>query len=214
MSDRVAAIGDVHANARALEAVLAAIRRAGITRGACTGDLVLRGHEPERCVAALRGLGWPSVQGNTDRRVVERPPRSETHPAALRPGSRSWTGHRLSPESLAYLAGLPDIARITLQGKRVVVVHDGGAAIEEETPEHRLLAMAVRLDADCVVSGHTHSPVVRRVGDRLFVNPGSVGEGQAGDQRPSWAWVGCGPNGLVAGLERVSRPLARVRAPT
>jgi putative phosphoesterase len=32
-----------------------------------------------------------------------------------------------------------------------------------------------RYDADVVVFGHTHNPVIARVGDRLAVNPGAAG---------------------------------------
>ena len=49
MPDRLALMGDVHANAPALRAVLAAIEDAGLSRGACTGDLVMRGDRPEEC---------------------------------------------------------------------------------------------------------------------------------------------------------------------
>ena len=79
---RLALLGDIHGNLPALDAVLAAVRRAGITRGALTGDLVARGGEPEECVARLSALGWPCAKGNTDqaaeRRVV--PPFSEGGP--------------------------------------------------------------------------------------------------------------------------------------
>ena len=35
--------------------------------------------------------------------------------------------------------------------------------------------LAVRYDADVVVFGHTHRPLVSRLGNQLFVNPGAAG---------------------------------------
>lgn len=67
------------------------------------------------------------------------------------------------------------------------------------------------LGADCVVTGHTHRPLVRRAGGCLFVNAGSVGEAVAGDERPSWAWIAPGPSGLEVGVERVDQALAETR---
>ena len=52
--ERLALVGDVHANLRALDAVLERIRAAGIERGAFTGDLVMRGPEPEGVIARAR----------------------------------------------------------------------------------------------------------------------------------------------------------------
>jgi putative phosphoesterase len=36
-------------------------------------------------------------------------------------------------------------------------------------------ALAVRYDADVIVYGHTHVPLVKRIGPRLVVNPGAAG---------------------------------------
>jgi len=35
--------------------------------------------------------------------------------------------------------------------------------------------LAARYDADVVVFGHTHRPLVSRLGNQLFVNPGAAG---------------------------------------
>jgi putative phosphoesterase len=218
-SDRLALLGDVHGNIAALDATLSAIRAAGITRGACTGDLVLRGPEPEACVSRLALLGWPCVRGNTDAKVAMRSPRARAHPAAARVGSRSWTAHRLSDASLAYLAGLPLTLRAPVGRFEVLVVHGtpdsaSEVLVDADTDPQGLAQIAALLGVDCVVTGHTHRPLVRRAGGCLFVNPGSVGEAVGGDRRPSWAWVAPGPAGLEAGLERVDVPVAQPRAVT
>jgi predicted phosphodiesterase len=205
----------VHANLAALQAVLDAVRTAGIARGAVTGDLVMRGADPEACVGLVRGTGWPVVVGNTDRRVALERPRPRRHPASARVGSRSWTRRRLSPEALDWLAALPLVAHTCLGAHRVAIVHgapdDPTVAPGEDTPDEELLALAEALGADAVVTGHTHRPYLRRVGGRLFVNPGSVGEAVLQDRRPAWAWLAAGPDGLRAGLERVPQPLAALR---
>jgi len=214
--DRLAIVGDVHGNVAALDAVLAAVRAAGISRGACTGDLVLRGPEPEACVSRIALLGWPCVQGNTDLKVASRRPRALPHPAAARVGSRSWTAHRLSDASLRFLAELPLTVRVRVGPFEVVVMHgsphDPSEVLFHADADHgRLAELATVLRADCVVWGHTHRPVARIAGGCLFVNPGSVGEAVGGDLRPSWAWLEAGTSGLVAHLERVDLPVAAPR---
>ena len=210
---RLAVLGDVHGNISALDAVLADVRAAGIDSGVCTGDLVLRGREPEACVSRIALLGWPCVSGNTDAKVASRAPRARAHPASARTGSRSWTAHRLSDTSLTYLAELPLTLRVRLGPFDVLVMHGTPddpteVLVDEVTPHERLTELATLLQADCVVTGHTHRPLVREAGGCVFVNPGSVGEAARSDQRPSWAVLEAGPAGISATLMRTDASLA------
>jgi predicted phosphodiesterase len=218
MPDRLGLFGDVHGNAAALRAVLDAMAGAGLARGACTGDLVMRGADPEGCVSAVRELGWPCVMGNTDRKVATRPRRDPDTPKARRIGSRAWSTNQLSPGNLDYLAWLPMVVRLRLAGRTIVVMHgapdDPRRAVDADTPDRELRRIVDHLhEPDCIVSGHTHVPLVREVGGCLFVNPGSVGEALDGDRRPRWAWLEARRSGLRAHLERVPLDLARVRTP-
>ncbi|MEQ9094308.1 MAG: metallophosphoesterase family protein, partial [Miltoncostaeaceae bacterium] len=208
---RLALLGDVHGNAAALRGVLEAVDALGITAGASTGDLVMRGMEPEACIALLRRRGWPSTMGNTDLKVATRAARRPDDPKARRVGSRSWTTNRLDAEDLAWLAARPMISRVDLSGRRVVVMHGGPEdprdAVDEATPDGELAALAASIEADVVVMGHIHRQMVRRAGGALFINPGSVGEAVDGDRRPRWAWLEAGPHGLAVHLEVVEREL-------
>lgn len=210
-------MGDVHANIAALRSVVGAISDQGIARGACTGDLVMRGDAPEECVAELRRLGWPCVMGNTDRKTAIRPRRPVDHPKARRVGSRAWTSNQLTPESLRYLAALPLVVNVPLGDRTVAVMHgsptDPRSAISAETPDAELERLAEELGAECIVSGHTHRPFAREVNGCLFVNPGSVGEALAGDRRPRWAWLEASRSWLRVHLEQVDEDLATVRTP-
>jgi putative phosphoesterase len=215
MTDRLAVLGDIHANGPALDACLEDIREHGLTAGVCTGDVVMRGDDPEHCVTAVRALGWACVMGNTDRKVAfaDDPPGKKKK--LNRVGNRWWTRARLGKESLRFLKSLPLIHTVTLGGRKIVVLHgmpdDPTVAMDVDTPDADLLQLARELDADCVISGHTHRPFQRRVNGRLFLNPGSVGETRNGDRRPAWAWLEVTADGLEAHLERIDAPLAVVR---
>ena len=58
---------------------------------------------------------------------------------------------------------------VAIDGIRVHVSH--GHEVGSPTPAK----LAERYDADVVVFGHTHRPLVSRVGKQLFVNPGAAG---------------------------------------
>ena len=58
---------------------------------------------------------------------------------------------------------------VAIDGIRVHVSH--GHEVGSPTPAK----LAVRYDADVIVFGHTHRPLVSRLGNQLFVNPGAAG---------------------------------------
>jgi putative phosphoesterase len=65
--------------------------------------------------------------------------------------------------------GLTEEIVVSIDGIRVHVSH--GHEVGSPTPAK----LAARYDADVVVFGHTHRPLVSRVGTQLFVNPGAAG---------------------------------------
>jgi len=211
----LALIGDIHARFDALTAVLDAIARAGIASGLCTGDLVMRGPEPARCIARLRELGWPTVIGNTDRKVAAGNPRPLDHPASSRVGSRSWTYRELDADDLAWLNGLPRQVRMRFGGARVLMTHGDGdlapLAITAQTSSRDIERQLRRLDADVLVLGHTHQAMIREVRNGIVINPGAVGESRDEDWQPHWAWLEATTNGVIAHLEVVRTPLAPQR---
>jgi putative phosphoesterase len=65
----------------------------------------------------------------------------------------------------AWAARLPETARVTVAGRRVLVVHEKTHAA----------ARRPAAGVDVVVTGHSHRPLVERRDGVLFVNPGSAG---------------------------------------
>ena len=64
--------------------------------------------------------------------------------------------------------GAPETLELELAGVRVAMIHDSGAK------QGRLRRMRRRFpDADVVVFGHSHIPLVEQDDDLLIVNPGS-----------------------------------------
>src|SRR5271167_4725820 len=166
--ESLALIGDIHARLDALTAVLDAIAAAGIPAGLCTGDVVMRGPEPAACLARIRELGWPTVAGNTDRKVAAGRPRPPSHPASRRVGSRSWTYRELDRTDRAWLRGLPELVRLSFGAARVVMVHGDilPHPITAATPDRIVERQLLKLEADVLVLGHTHVAMVRTVADR------------------------------------------------
>ena len=64
---------------------------------------------------------------------------------------------------------LPKARKITVQGFDIILTH--GHSYGYHDIEDRLFNEFT--EADCIVYGHTHSPVCHQVGSILFINPGS-----------------------------------------
>jgi uncharacterized protein len=64
---------------------------------------------------------------------------------------------------------LRDVQHLRLDGVRVHLSH--GHELGSPTPA----ALAARYDAEVIVYGHTHRPLVTHVGPTLVVNPGAAG---------------------------------------
>jgi predicted phosphodiesterase len=174
---RYGVIADIHGNLNALEAVLAAVERAGVDGWLCAGDLVGYGPRPNECVARVAALpGAVVAAGNHDLMAVERMP----VPSGLGPLPRQtleWTRGALDAASRAYLERLP----VTASAPDGVVVAHGSLDDPAEYVEDCAAAQAqlARIpEARALILGHTHHPLEC---GRMF-NPGSVG--QSRERRP------------------------------
>jgi predicted phosphodiesterase len=171
---KFAAIADVHGNCDALEAVLADIAAAGISEVVNLGDHVSGLLETRRTADVLMARGFPSIQGNQDRVLVEKR-RREGRPF-------TW----LDDSHMDWLAGLP--ATLLYRGD-VFLCHGSprsdetywldrvtGDGLVAPAPIEDVEKEAVGIDASLILCGHTHIPRVVRLRDgRLVVNAGSVG---------------------------------------
>jgi predicted phosphodiesterase len=189
---RIAVISDVHGNVPALDAVLADLAKQAPDEVIVGGDLVGRGPEGSRVVAAIRARGWPCVRGN-----------HEDYLLAFRRGNvpapwlhtREWAASRwmaaeLDAPAVSWIAALPDNVRSTL-APEVLVVHGSprsnneglGAWSSDGFLEERLS----EIDASVLVCAHTHRPMERRLGGGVVVNVGAVGLPFNRDRRAQYA---------------------------
>lgn len=84
-------------------------------------------------------------------------------------------------DGFAVRARVPETAEVVLAGRRIVVVH--GHQFGSLTPAE---LRAAHPNADVVVYGHTHRPLLDRNGSPLVVNPGAAGPARF-NLRPSVA---------------------------
>jgi putative phosphoesterase len=167
---RLGLIADVHADPRALEGALRGLDFHGVDQILCAGDLVGYGDQPDAAVALLRDRAIPCVRGNHDRWALERR-------QVL--GRRGWKPAVLRDDTWEFLQALPSSDR-RVWGGRVLAVHHGSPESDTEyvTPYRPLPASVERFwaagDAQVLILGHTHIPMIDRGPSGTVINPGSV----------------------------------------
>ncbi|MCK9357861.1 MAG: metallophosphatase family protein [Dehalococcoidia bacterium] len=204
--DRYVVLADIHANARALRAVLRDAAASGPVRTVWVlGDVVGYGAEPNECIELLRDYACVSVAGNHDLGAIGRADLSLFNANAA--AACAWTSARLSSASVEFLSALA--ARV--EAPPFLLVHGSPAG---PTWEYVVSAARAReLSSFCPLPhclvGHTHVPAAFRMDaapagragvevvdgvlslrqGRFLVNPGSVGQPRDGDPRAAYADV-------------------------
>jgi putative phosphoesterase len=185
---KILILADIHANWPALQAI-------NEPHDVCLflGDVVDYGLEPAPCIDWVRRQASLSVRGNHDHgaaqgvRVV-----GKNGFRYLTGVTRPVTEEKLSNSDRRYLASLPVSRTVTLEDTRFLMVHatprdplDEYALADADFWARRLQGV----EAQVICVGHTHHPYVLEVGDKLVINPGSVGQPRDGDPRASYAII-------------------------
>jgi uncharacterized protein len=92
---------------------------------------------------------------------------------------------------------VPEVADQTIEGRRIVVTH--GHQLGSPRPD---ALRAAHPQADVIVYGHTHRPLIDRDGGALVINPGSAGDARFG-LRPTLAILTLREQGKEAEVELV-----------
>ena len=167
---RLGLIGDIHADVRALESALRRLDAMGVTTIVCTGDLVGYGDQPDAAVALVRDRGIPCVRGNHDRTALE---------SGRLLGPRGWQAARLRDDTWEFLAMLPLERLIDHGGRRLAIYHGSPRSDLEFVSPYKPLPESVHQfwaesDAELLILGHTHIPMIDRQPKGTIVNPGSI----------------------------------------
>ncbi|MGO8718326.1 MAG: metallophosphoesterase family protein [Acidobacteriaceae bacterium] len=178
---KVAIISDIHANLAALEA----FPEPDCDRILCLGDLVDYGPSPKEVIRWIREHGVVCVRGNHDQAAgYQTDPHCSIPFVRLAAATLRYTLDVLSSAESQYLQRLPIQGELTIEKTRFYLVHAtpsdplyGYRAASSE----RWTEEVEWVDADVILTGHTHIPFARQIGAKQLVNPGSLGQPKTGN---------------------------------
>ena len=176
---KILIIADIHANYRALTAVLETFSDADEVW--CLGDIVEIGPCPVECIRLVRESCRYVVQGNHDASFVAFDP-DKAHPEW-----NGWEHQQANTEQLDYLRNLPTCLSATCDGAVYMLVHGSPqdhlcGTLHPRTDPADLRHAAAACE-DGVISGHTHVAMVMNIDGKWIVNAGTIGQPRDGDYR-------------------------------
>lgn len=185
---RILLLADIHANWPALRVIDEPFDVCLVL-----GDLVDYGLDPVPCIDWVRKRASHAIRGNHDHGVAQKVTLTGKNGFRyLTSVTRPISQERISSDDRRFLASLPVTQMVTLDDVRYLMVHatprdplDEYALADKDFWARRL----ENVDAQVICVGHTHFPYVLEVGDKLVINPGSVGQPRDGDPRASYAII-------------------------
>ena len=170
---RLGLISDVHGNAVALESCLSALSRLHLDQVCFLGDAV--GYFPGEVdvLARLEAAEIECQQGNHEDLLLNPLTVSPDREAVYRlEGARA----RLNEDALSRIRNWPQKRELTIDGKRVLLVHGApDAPLEGYLYSDSDLSSYENLPYDAIFMAHTHRPFTIESHGRQFVNAGSIG---------------------------------------
>jgi predicted phosphodiesterase len=197
--ERIGIFSDMHGNAVAFEAVLAALRAEGIAQFVCLGDVAATGPQPREVVQRLRDLHCPVVMGNADDLALLLPEPDADDEISIRIREiDQWGAAQLSADERAFMASFaPTVTLPLADGDSLLCYHGSPRSYNDillpTTPTEELDALLGQQTATVLAGGHTHQQMLRRHHTALLLNPGSVGlpvdriPADASARNPGWA---------------------------
>lgn len=178
---RIAIISDIHGNYTALQSVLADMAQQQVDSIVCLGDTITLGPQPLEVLAKLRNLDQCTfIMGNHDAAVIRPELAAEYEITDYLVPDLTWCRSLLSESDLDMLDGfLPTHEMILDNGMKLLFFHGSPHSstdiIQAATPAEELDKFFEGQTADVLIGGHSHVQMYRRHGDKLIINPGSVG---------------------------------------
>lgn len=175
----IAIISDIHGNYEALKKVISKIDEMNISQIYCLGDIL--GYYPQvnECCEALRERNVKCVIGNHDWYMISgtKCSRSKSVNDCL-----NYQKTIIKKENLEWIASFPVIRN----ENGISMVHGGW-----DNPIDEYLHVSEnylrKIDGNIFVSGHSHIQQLVRYGNKVYCNPGSVGQPRDGDNRAAFA---------------------------
>jgi putative phosphoesterase len=210
-SVKIVIITDLHGNYEAVRALPEAYDELWVL-----GDLVNYGPEPGAVVDFVRANSTVVVRGNHDHSLgYDVDPRCTARYQKMADVTRRYSASVLKKDQKEFLRQLPLELELKRQDTKFYLCHakpsDPLYGYCPEQSEEWVKELG-QVKADAVLVGHTHTPFVRQIGNRVVVNPGSLGQPKTGKSDACYAVWEDGSFSLKSFPYAVDETIGRLKA--
>jgi predicted phosphodiesterase len=177
---RIALISDTHGNFIALSAVLADIESQQVDQIIFLGDAATIGSQPNETLDALKHLDCVCIMGNHDAAVLDPKRAAELQIASQLHSSLNWCIERMNADDFKFLRSFRPTHELPLNANVSMLCFHGSPLSNTDlilatTAPEVIDGFFTGQTSAIWTGGHSHIQMLRRHGDKLIINPGSVG---------------------------------------
>jgi len=207
---KIAIISDLHGNYEALRSL-----RENYDELWVLGDLVNYGPDPGAVVDFVKANSSVVVRGNHDHSIgYDVDPRCGARYQKMADVTRRYSASVLKKDQKEFLRQLPLKLELKRQDTSFYLCHakpsDPLYGYCPEESEDWLKELG-QVKAYALLVGHTHTPFVRQIGNRVVVNPGSLGQPKTGKSDACYAVWEDGSFSLKSFPYAVDETIGRLR---
>jgi putative phosphoesterase len=208
---KIVIISDLHGNWEALRALPEKYDELWVL-----GDLVNYGPEPAAVVNFVKEKATVVVRGNHDNSIgYDEDPCCTPRYQKMAETTRRYTASVLDPKQKDFLRQLPLHQELKRGNTHLYLCHakpsDPLYGYCPEDSKDWPLELN-RVDREVLLVGHTHTPFIRHVGNRVVVNPGSLGQPKTGKPDACYAVWEKGTFELKSFPYDVDKTVGRIQA--
>ena len=178
----MAIISDIHGNYPALKEVLAEIDSLGCSSIFSLGDVAGYYCMINECIDLLREWSVVHILGNHDSYLLNHQPCPRSLSASI---CLEYQQKTISEENLNWLRASP----VSLSQGGMSMIHGGWKDPLEEYLYEVDQDYFTNLEGKIFLSGHTHIQCLSHLDQKIYCNPGSVGQPRDGDPRAAFAVI-------------------------
>jgi|ERR1019366_916969 protein phosphatase len=208
---KIVIISDLHGNYEALRVLPEEYDELWVL-----GDLVNYGPEPGPVVDFVRAKASVVVRGNHDHSIgYDEDPRCTPRYHDMADATRGFSASVVSEDQKQFLRNLPLKTEIKRGNTRFYLTHARPSDplygyCSQDSDEW--LKEVESVAADVVLVGHTHTPFVRKIGNQVLVNPGSLGQPKTGKPDACYAVWNDGAFQLKSFSYPVNKTIAKLQS--
>ena len=175
---KIGILADIHGNLDALQSVLKTFVYNEVEKIFCLGDMIGYYHNSLEVLDLLIDMDVKCILGNHEAYLL----------GYLKYSPEKWQScflervrERISSKNLLWLYSLPKTLEINIDSQKIAFFHGSPwDPLNGYVYPNSSLEKFLNYKASLFFLGHTHYPMTRKMGNKLIVNPGSLGQPRSG----------------------------------